>query len=133
MGIQIHFVDEATPDADIAVGEIVIDELSERFEAPLLYWSRGDYETQWRQGLSRTMTGEAKSCLVTSMYDPAKANFLVWWPIYREGSTLFVQNHLVFMDQLDEPLDLRDLYRSVRTRRTQTDEGQRISEWVSHV
>ena len=36
---------------------------------------------------------------MTSMYDPETANFLFTWVIYREGPALFVQNHMLFIDQ----------------------------------
>jgi hypothetical protein len=34
------------------------------------------------------------------MRDPSVANFIVWWPMYRVDETVFIQNQLLFLDQL---------------------------------
>ena len=63
------------------------------------------------------------------MYDPRSANFLMWWPMWRVGDTVFVQNQILFMDKIREGFDEEGLERYIPKRTTTTSEGERISEW----
>lgn len=63
------------------------------------------------------------------MYDPLLANFITWWPLYRVGDTVFVQNHLLFVNTLNMPFNVDALQDFVRPRRTINEEGAVISEW----
>ena len=112
------------------MGEIVIGNFRERFETPLDYWAIKDYESQWKEALRRTIEGNGKSCLITSMNDPQTSNFYIWWPIYREDESVFIQNHLFFLEEALEPFDFYNPYKSVRERITINEEGQEISEWM---
>ncbi len=100
---------------------------------PIAYWSPDDYQRQWREGVRRILAGEPRSGLITSLYDPATARFIEWWPLFRDGDVVFVQNHLLFLDKLHGPFDPNDPYRHVRERRIVNDEGVRISEWRTTV
>jgi len=53
---------------------------------------------------------------------------LFWWPLYRINDQVFVQNHILFFDQLDVPFDPTNPYESVRPRTT-IEDGQEVSEW----
>ncbi len=130
MSLSIRFLSRDEASLEVAVGEIVIDGFAENFEAPLHYWSRDEYECQWREGLLRIEAGSDKSCLVTSMHDPMHANFIVWWVVYREGQMLHVQNQMLFFDQLTERFDSVDPYRHIRNRITTNVDGMPISEWI---
>jgi len=83
----------------IAIGTLTIGEFSERFEAPLHYWSRAAYECHWREAVSRVVRGRKRSALITSMMEPAYANFFEWWPMWRVGAQVLIQNHLLFTSQ----------------------------------
>jgi len=48
-------------------GEITIGDFFEGFDSPLAWWSREDYEQQWKTGIERLKNHE-KSCLVTKCY-----------------------------------------------------------------
>jgi len=65
----------------IVRGSITLNSFTEKFESPISYWSICDYETQWEDAAKRLTSGATSSCLVTSMKDPSKANFLFWWPM----------------------------------------------------
>lgn len=134
MSFSISFLQNATHNIDIcpnhALGEIVIGDFRERFESPLDYWSIKDYQSQWKEALRKTIEGNAKSCLITSLNDPRSSNFYIWWPIYRENESVFIQNHLFFLDEAPEPFDLYNPYKFVKERVTINEDGQKISEWT---
>ena len=81
-------------------GAILLGSIEERFLVPLSYWQPIDYEKHWRDALQRILAGEKTSCLITSMYDPSLANFIVWWPMYRVGELIFVQNQILSLFNL---------------------------------
>jgi CdiI N-terminal domain len=55
------------------------------------------------------------------------------WPLYREGDRVHVQNTLVFLDQLPEPFDPAQPWRSTAPREVISDDGKPISEWTTSV
>ncbi|MDX9742103.1 MAG: hypothetical protein RBT81_13150, partial [Gammaproteobacteria bacterium] len=55
----------------LAVGTITIGAFTERFEAPLDYWTCKAYEAHWREAVRRIVIGRRRSALITSMLDPA--------------------------------------------------------------
>jgi len=117
-------------EAEACYGRITIGSFSEKFESPLCFWKQEQYRKQWDSAITRlASSGSAKTALITAMYDPPTANFLTWWPTYREGAKLFVQNQLLFLDQLATSFDLAKIDEIVRPRRTVNPEGRRISEW----
>ena len=111
------------------LGQITLGSFAERFESPLGFWREEDYERHWRAAVSRIVAGAEKTALLTAMYDPALANFLTWWPMYREQEFVFVQNHLLFMAQLTTRFDIEAIDGFVPTRKTIDDDGEKISEW----
>ena len=111
-------------------GVISLGPVDEEFLAPLTYWKTLDYERQWRQGLLRILSGSESSCLITAMYDPSCANFITWWPLYRLGDLMVVQNQILFLDRLTDGFDECNPYRHVGTRQSVSDEGSAISEWT---
>jgi len=133
MSFQINFLPERVPQLSrgekAAFGVIQIGSYWERFIASLNYWSMADYQNHWREAMERVANSKKKSCLITSITDPKKTNFIEWWPIYRVEKVIHFQNHLLFLDQLKSPFDPRDPYKSIHQRRTIGDEGHKISEW----
>ncbi len=111
------------------VGQITLGRFTERFESPLHYWDRGNYEQQWYSAASRVLSDSKRVALVTAMYDPAIANFLMWWAIYREENYAFFQNQLFFLDKLTIPFDIARIDELVRPRQTVNEDGRQISEW----
>jgi hypothetical protein len=117
-------------DPNLAMGEILLGTFSERFEIVLEFWSKSDYERQWIDGVRRILKGSPKSSLITSLTNPATANFIAWWPIYREDSVCIFQNQFLFMDQLIDPFDIVNPYQSLDDRSQVSEDGNLISEWV---
>lgn len=115
------------------LGVIRIGEFSESFSCSLSYWERSSYLSQWREGLRRLLDGKGSSAIVTSMYNPESANFIFWWVMYAKGQSVYIQNHVLFLDELKVFFDEADVYRFVPDREVVADDGELISEWVIDV
>lgn len=127
----IEVTEDPTDDERQRFGRIRLNDVVERFLMDVGFWSPDDYRESWRAACARldAAPGDVVSCLVASTCDPTEANFLWTWPLYRVGDTVFVQNSLVFLDELETPLDLTRPWLATRPRRTRTEQGRRISEW----
>lgn len=128
MSFHVEFVERTSPEG-LAYAEIDLNGFKEAFQVDLSFWSRRDYETQWRQAVERIIAGESRSCLIASMPDPATANFVFTWPMYALGDEVAVQNRVMFMDEIQGEFDPLNPYVHLGPRETLTEEGAPISEW----
>ncbi len=115
------------------VGEIKIGDFRETFIMPLDWWTVGDYETQWLEGIERIKHCD-ESCLVTTIQDLKKIPLIDWWILYKVGSTVYVQNELIAGDCLQTFLNRGEFNREtcydfIEPRQTVTEDGEKISEW----
>ena len=101
-----------------AYGIIQIGDFQERFISSLNFWRIDDYKKHWRKALERVVGGEDRSCLITSLTNPKRANFITWWPIYRKGDSLYFQNQCFFLEKLKTDFDPDDPYDQVLPRKT---------------
>lgn len=113
----------------VAIGELRLGEVHEYFQSVLGFWELDDYARSWTTGLRRILAGASISCLATSVTDPASANFVEVWPLYREEADVYVQNRFVFLDQLTHEFDPQAPWESLGPRSVVNEDGQRISEW----
>jgi len=114
----------------LVTGRIYINDFDELLEIPLSYWEVSDYKAHWKESINRIVNkDETKSALITEMYDPDTANFIVWWLLYREGDNIFIQNQVLFLNQIEGKFDKKNIYTSVPKREIKTDENEDISEW----
>ncbi|OLR91362.1 hypothetical protein BJP25_26620 [Actinokineospora bangkokensis] len=98
------------------------------------HWQPQDYRNSWALALRELLAAEVvDSCLVTSITEPAMSNFISCWPLYRRGEKVHVQEALIFLDVLEVPFDEHRPWLSVRPRRTVSEDGLAISEWVTSV
>ncbi|WUV15843.1 hypothetical protein OG352_13450 [Streptomyces sp. NBC_01485] len=98
------------------------------------FWSESDYLQSWCRALRELGSGTAvTSCLVASITDPEVSNFLFCWPLYREGEKVFVQNSVIFLDELVETFNVEEPWRFVGPRRAVSEYGDRISEWSTDI
>jgi len=129
------FILELTNEVDISYGEEVligsihINSFSETFRSPVSYWKRNEYLSQWYSGLNEIISGKKKSAIVTSMYDPTSTNFIVIWPLYLVGKDVFIQNRILFIEDLKEPFNEASLSSYIDDRETINEDGEVISEW----
>jgi hypothetical protein len=119
-------------DSGVASGRIIIDDFTETFRAPLGFWGESDYRRSWRQAFEvLNADPHATSCLMTSMTDPVNTNFLTCWPMYREGEEVYIQNALIFLDEIEQDFDPAAPWDSVRPREAIDEDGNKISEWIT--
>ena len=59
MSFCVKIIERAAPEG-LAYAEIVLAEFKEAFQADLSFWSKRDYETQWRQAVERIIAGESR-------------------------------------------------------------------------
>ncbi len=152
---DIYFTDEPVahddPSFEALWGEIRIGAFREKFVASVMSWNIEQYEKQWETALRRILAGSTQSVLITDYVEPglASGGHLWWWPLYREGDSIYIQNGLhplyrkdrsiYIQDQLessgplDRPFFSERAWESVRERKTMNAEGSELSEWVTAV
>ncbi len=118
--------DQTTPAAS---GLLVLGSTKESFFASLHQWRQRDYEGQWKQAIGILLNERNKAALITEYVGPEASTHLVWWPMYVVGSDVYVQNHLLFYNQLPTPFSLEKASSFLCDRQTVNEEGKRISEW----
>ncbi|MEU0336965.1 hypothetical protein [Streptomyces sp. NPDC006193] len=100
----------------------------------LTYWDVGQYQTSWNRSLRVLERGDdATSCLISSITDPAKSNFIFCWPLYRAGEIVHIQNSIIFLEELAEDFNPAEPWRFVEPRSTVDEEGHVISEWQTTI
>lgn len=127
--LKLGTVKIESEDEQILVGNIKIED----FHVPLSYWDRNEYLSQWTKGLEAIFEGSKKSAFITAMYNPATANFIFWWVIYRVGNDVYIQNHVLFVDELKERFNESDFIKYVPERETITEDDDPISEWKVNI
>ncbi len=133
MSFSIEFLTDDQMSEAVIHGQITVGEFSETFEVSSSFWEKKDYLNQWKEGLYHLVSKKERSCLITSMYDPALANFITIWPLYIEGSTVFVRNNLLFLKSIREEFSVDNVYIHIPRRQTVNEEGVKISEWATNL
>jgi hypothetical protein len=115
-----------------ASGRIVIGDFAETFIAPLGFWDESDYCRSWRQAFEvLNANPRSTSCLMTSVTDPSSSNFLVCWPMYREDESVYIQNAIIFLDEIEGAFNPAAPWDYVGPRRGIDEDGNKISEWIT--
>jgi hypothetical protein len=133
MAFSIRFLPESCHeikhDSMEVVGEIVLGEFRELFLASLSFWTKAQYEAHWREALNRIVNNVSPSAVITTMYDPAMANFIFWWPMYRQGSDVIVHNQMLLLMEIEERLDPNNPYSLIPEYYSMSEDGEKVSEW----
>ena len=116
-----------------AVVEIVLDDFSEAFPIPLSFWTKAQYEAQWREGLRRIVRNVSPSCLITGMHDPSTANFIFCWEMWRQGREILFYVSTIFLEEHREHFDPNNPYGVILEYSNVTDDGVKGSEWTVSV
>jgi len=124
--LSYPYEDRATPAAG---GVLVLGDANEHFTASLHQWSKEDYQRQWRHAVEVLLRGKDRAALITEYLGPEIATHLEWWPMYLVREKVFLQNHLLFYDQLPRPFSVKNAFSFLRDRHTTNEEGEIISEW----
>jgi hypothetical protein len=115
-----------------ASGKIIIGDFTETFMVPLGFWDESDYRHSWRRAFEVLNANlHSTSCLMTSMTDPDNSNFLICWPMYREGEDVYIQNAIIFLDEIEGAFDPEAPWSFVQPRHRIDEDGNKISEWVT--
>jgi hypothetical protein len=112
-----------------AIGGLELGADSESFEADLSTWSPREYESQWREGVARLAAGAESSALVTSYAGPGAALHFMW-PMWRVGDRIVFTERLVFGEAIKDGDVAAQFYGAVGERRSHTENGDPISEWI---
>ncbi|WP_078516759.1 hypothetical protein [Streptomyces sp. HGB0020] len=100
----------------------------------LTYWDVAMYRASWVRALSfLERANDATSCLISSITDPEKSNFISCWPLYRAGEIVYVQNSIIFLEELAEDFVPAEPWRFVEPRSTIDEDGNEISEWQTTI
>lgn len=118
-----------TEEPHISHGVIRLNEFNEIFECSLEYWDKNEYRSQWYKGICRAVDKRSDSCLITSITNPATANFLVWWPMYVVDSRVVFRNQLYFLEGPNNGFDVEHPYRFLMPRKPYSEDGEKVSEW----
>ena len=113
--------------------EITIGSYSESLMILVDYWTLDDYKRQWKEGIERLKTHD-QSCLVVLVQDPKKAEVIMWWPLYKENDTIYIQNHLLIDEYYEKDIGNNiftpdNCYQFIPARSLAYEDGGRPSEW----
>src|SRR3954452_19436956 len=114
MSFSIQFLDEplSYPYEDrtspAARGVLVLGAAREYFLSSLYEWSKECYESQWRHAIKTLLLKNGKAALITTYGSSGHATHLEWWPMYVVEDAVFVQDQLLFYDQLTEPFSTQN-------------------------
>jgi hypothetical protein len=131
---DIHLTQEIVPESDgfALYGKIQIDGYVETFIASLVNWTRSQYEMHWLNACQRMIDGETQTVLITTYVEPSISEFLMWWPLYREGDIVHVRNEILIYETLNRPFDVEHPWAFIRKREIFED-GYKIPEWNTQI
>jgi len=112
----------------IALGEITLENFSEKYESSLSFWRIEDYETQWIEAAKRIIEFD-QTAFITDLDNPKTSNFITWWEAWKIEEEIFVQNQLLFLNQLSDSFHIKNPYKFIGNRTTETKDCEQISEW----
>ena len=113
-------------------GQIQIDEFVESFHSDFSFWSKADYEKHWLKASEELALGNSVS-FITSITDPAKANFINTWTCYVVNNELIFQENLLFLNDIPFKFNLTDAHKNVLPYESVSEDGDEISEWHTKI
>lgn len=131
MSFSISLKDEVLRkfDGRVLCGEIEIDGYTESFFAPVDFWSKADYLESWKKSLAQGLRNRQHAVLMTSMHDPDICNFISYWVIYLEGKQAYIQNAVLFLEELHAPFVPDNINSYISKREEINEDGVEISQW----
>jgi hypothetical protein len=111
------------------LGRVTLDDFSEEFAAPLVFWAAGDYQKEWVEAAERIVNGQPRSCFVAAMRELPLTGPVFLWPAYRDGEVVYVRHKLLLPVTVKGGFDPSNPYAQVDERRTLPDDGEPVSEW----
>ena len=111
-----------------AGGELVVGHARLCFLVDLTNWGLGDYQKQWRTGISRLLHGAPSTALMTAYRGPGDSAHTMW-ALWREDGHVYVQEHSVLPADLEAPFDPSAPYEYVGERVPAAENALPIPEW----
>jgi hypothetical protein len=113
---------------------LAIDEFEEVLMVPIEHWTIEDYEQQWKEGLERIKI-KYYSCLITSVYNPKIKPWIEFWPMWKVGNRLYIENQYIFFEIYkkvikDRPFTIRNCYNYIPKKRTISRSERKPSIWI---
>lgn len=127
--LELIPVVEEIDDASFYTGTITLDNLRENFLAAAWLWDSEKYKSQWQKAATSLVSGADRTAFVTSFVHP-DADHNVVWPAWRIGSLVYIQNRLLFRDQIHRVFDVDRIEEYIGDRQTVIEGGTSISEWT---
>lgn len=129
----IFFKDRNSPfdngNGEKLLASIKLGEYIEDLHIPIDFWGANDYEHSWKMSLDKGIHSSTHSALITSMHNPEYLNFIFLWVIFYEGEHSFVQNRILFVEDIPD-FDVSKINEYIGERETINEDGFKISEWV---
>ncbi len=116
-------------DESVLCGEIEINGYIEDFFAPTEFWSKEDYLRSWKKSLEQGLQGGGHAVLVTAMRNPEICNFIFYWVVYLEGEQAYIQNGVLFIEDIYKPFVPENINSYVSRREEIDEDGNVISQW----
>ena len=110
-------------------GRIMLDDFSEEFLSPIVFWTAADYRRHWHEAAERLLNGAERSCFVTAMYASPADGVIFMWPAYRRGEDIFLQHRLLLAEHVVGDFDSLNPYAQVDAHETKSADGEVLSEW----
>jgi hypothetical protein len=116
-------------DEPVLRGEVEINGYTENFFSPIAFWSRKEYLNSWKESLRRGLREGGHAVLVTSMREPEASNFIFYWIVFIEGEQAYIQNRILFLDEISGSFDPDKINSYVSQRAEFNEDGLKISQW----
>jgi len=130
---SISFLSEIKAGAKSSKGSIIIGSSTEYFLSSFDYWTPNNYRKQWLKAVALIQTEESRSALITDVPFLSPPSFINWWPMWRFGQLVKIQEQLLILEDLTAPFDINNPYIHLGEYESINEEGQPISEWTVSV
>ena len=89
--------------------------------------SKGESE----QGINslKKLKVDGKAGLFINMVNPEETDILEWWVFYKENDLVYIQNHFLLFENLNEVFNINNSSKYILERETLSEDGELISEW----
>ena len=111
-----------------AGGELVVGDARLCFLVDLTHWGIGEYQHQWRAGISRLVQGAPSTALMTAYRGPGESAHTMW-ALWRKDGYVYVQEHSVLPADIDTPFEPNEPYAHVGERIPAAEHALPIPEW----
>ncbi|HEX2982217.1 MAG TPA: hypothetical protein VHO28_01605 [Ignavibacteriales bacterium] len=115
-------------------GQIKINSFVESFNMSIFTWRPQDYFDQWESAIAQLLRQkDSTAVLISEITSPCKDDYYFCWTLYRYDKSVHIQNNLIFLNKLKGKFDINKLASYSPSRKTETEDGEKISEWHASI